>query len=245
MTRAMRWGDQPFLFGGSGWKLLPHWLPLWSLGAGAAAVAASPKLRVAAGLDQPGRLLDHGWTVAIAAAALAAIGPWLLWCNYRAAEVRLFWRARSLAGVRAACSFSLWHLVDAQVAVLRRNIWPGILVYLLIGLVTAIPLFTAVQVELEGPRPSTAAGWTEAVFGGLSNRRAQGLLLMAIAIDLVLTTVFATWLWMAVHARAVHEHLCGSLRFQGVHKLDAVRQRMGDRDLEAEGLAEALDAAVA
>jgi hypothetical protein len=211
---------------------------------GAAALAAAPELRaaaVAAAAAEPG--------LAALGAAAAALLLWLLWLGYRAAEIRLFWNARRLAGVQARCSFGAGALLDAWLAVLRRNIWPGLLVYLLLAAVTAIPIFAAMRVQIESPDggsllPGGALGGAAGdLFGGLVGWRSQALVLLALGINALVASVFVMWLWMAVHVRILQAHLCASLRLSGVEGLDAVRQRADDASLQAEGMADALDAA--
>lgn len=243
LSRAMRWGSEPFGFEGSGLPLLLRWLPVWLSVAGAAGLAAAPEMRAAAAAG------------AAAAPGLAALGAgaaalllWLFWLNYRAAEIRLAWNARRLAGVRAQCGFGTGALLDGWLAVLRRNVWPGLLVYLLLAAVTAIPIFAAMRVEIESPAtgsllPDGAEGLAGELFGDLRNWRSQALVLLALGVNGLVASVFAMWLWMAVHARILQANLCASLRLSGVEGLDAVRQRADDASLQAEGMADALDAA--
>ncbi len=50
------------------------------------------------------------------------------------------------------------------------------------------------------------------------------------------------WLWVQVHARQVHEHLCESVTIIGAQSLEAaVRQRQRDGGVIGEGAEEAFD----
>ncbi len=247
MTRAMRWGGEPFRFEGGPWPLLLHWLPAWGFLAALATVIAVPAAREAAGLgDLPGLVARLGPLSLIAIALLTILTVTLLLANYRAAEIRLTTAARRLGEARAECSFSVWHMVDSYMAVSRKNLWPGILVWLLIAAVAAIPMIGAVGAEQENP---TAGGIVEGLgealeaqlFGGFHSWRAQGLVLMALVIDYFLSAVFTLWLWTYVYQRRRTEHLLASITLRDVHTLDAVRGRARQRDLEAEGMEEALD----
>ncbi|MGR3781939.1 MAG: DUF898 family protein [Albimonas sp.] len=247
MTRAMRWGDEPFAFQGGPLPLLLHWLPAWSFFAGLAAVIALPGLREATGLSDLPRLVARlGPLSLIAIVLLVLMSATLLLANYRAAEVRLTTRARRLGGAWAECDFSVWHLVDSYMAVSRKNLWPGILVWLLIAAVAAIPMIGAVGAELENPEAGgilegLGGALDDRLFGGFHSWRAQGLVLMALAIDYFLSAVFTLWLWTCVYQRRRTEHLLASITLRDVHRLDAVRGRARQRDREAEGMEEALD----
>lgn len=242
LTRRMRYGDAAFRFEGSPWPLFLHWLPLWGAAAAAVAVAALPQLRALMGPFAPEAILAEGPLTVAAAGLTLGLGAWLLWFNWRAAEIRLGWRARRLLGVRASCDFSTWHLVDATMQVTKRNLWPGIAVYVLIAVATAIPAASAMGAELRDP---TAGGLLDGLdaglFEGFRTWRAQGLLIMSLAINYVLSVVFFLWLWMAIHAGRMHRHVVESLRFEGLETLDDVVQRDRDKGFEAEGLADALD----
>ncbi len=240
LTRSMRWGDAAFGFAGRPWPLLAHWAPLWAALAVPALVLASPTLRAA--LDPVPRLEAGKILAPLAAALLYALLTALAFLNYSAAETRLFMNARRLAGAEIRCDFSVWHLVDALLAVARRNIWPGLLVYLLIGAIAAIPLYGAIRTELENPGSLSVFGGLEGdLFHGFQSWRAQGLLLMAFVINSFLSAVFGMWLWLHVHARRRHQHLCNSLTIAGAQSLEAVRQRQRDRGVLAEGAEDALD----
>lgn len=216
MSRTMRWGDLSFGFTGAGWRLLPHWLPLWALLAAGAGLAAMPEARAAVGLDGWPQPEPAFGVPALAAGLGAALAVWLLWCNYRAAEIRAFWEARRLAGVEVRCTLSLWALADAHLEVVRRLFWPGLLVGFLMAAVAAIPHYASMGGEMEAP---AAPGLEEAVSAG----RASALGLMALVVDVFLAAVLAIWLRMAVHAQTLHQRICDSLRFVGAHELEPSR----------------------
>ncbi|SFI85653.1 DUF898 family protein [Albimonas pacifica] len=247
MTRAMRWGGEPFAFEGGPLPLLLHWLPAWGFLAALGALIAVPGARELAGLgDLPAVAARLGPLTLIALALLILMTATLLLANYRAAEVRLTTRARRLGGAWAECDFSVWHLVDSYMAVSRKNLWPGILVWLLIAAVAAIPMIGAMGAELENPDSGGLVeglgdALDEKLFGGFHSWRAQGLVLMALVIDYFLSAVFTLWLWTYVYQRRRTEHLLASITLRDVHRLDAVRGRARQRDLEAEGMEEALD----
>ncbi|MDF2231312.1 DUF898 family protein [Albimonas sp. CAU 1670] len=247
MTRAMRWGSEPFRFEGGPLPLLLHWLPAWGFFAGLVALVAVPGARAAVGLgDLPATVARLGPLALIAIALLLIMTASMLLANYRAAEVRLTTAARRLGGARAECRFSVWHLVDSYMAVSRKNLWPGILVWILIAAVAAIPMIGAVGAELENPDAGgivegLSDQLSERLFGGFHSWRAQGLVLMAIVIDYFLSAVFALWLWTYVYQRRRTEHLLASITLRDVHTLDAVRGRARGRGIEAEGMEDALD----
>ncbi|MEE3100731.1 MAG: DUF898 family protein [Pseudomonadota bacterium] len=275
ISRAMRWGDAAFEFHGGPWHLLVNWLPFWLMGAAVAAVVASTELRVALGLDDPAMLLiAYGPLAIVAVTLLFTLGLLLAWLNYRASETRLFMNARSLGGARISCTFSMWHIVDAYLAVSRRNLWPGLAVYVMIFAVTSIPIVAAARVEMENPgalslleqadlsgleglrvdhlfsldlsafpalqRPALDA-LADSMFEGLHTWRAQGLMMMAMAIDYFLSATFMLWLWTYVYATRRHEHLCDSITVHDVNRLEAVRQRAADRGVAGEGMDDAFD----
>ena len=275
MSRAMRWGDAAFEFHGRPWPLLVNWLPFWTLAGGVAAVAASSELRALLGLDDPAALLlAYGPLAIVATVLLLALGLALAWANYRAAETRLFMNARSLAGARIRCTFSMWHIVDAYMAVSRRNFWPGIAIYVMIFAVTSIPMVAASRVEMEDPAAGSIMeqvdlkgleelradhllsldltafpalqgpalnAVADSLFEGFHTWRAQGLAMMAMAIDYFLSATFMLWLWTYVFVRRRHEHLCDSITVQDVNRLEPVRQRAADREAAGEGLDDAFD----
>ncbi|WP_339949717.1 DUF898 family protein [uncultured Albimonas sp.] len=247
MTRAMRWGGEPFGFEGGPLPLLLRWLPAWGFFAALVAVVVVPAAREALGLgDLPAAVARLGPLALIALGLLVIMTGVLLLAVYRAAEIRLTTAARRLGGARAECTFSVWHLVDSYMAVSRKNLWPGILVWALIAAVAAIPMIGAIGAEVENPGEGgiiegMGEALSEQIFGGFHSWRAQGLVLMAIVIDYFLSAVFALWLWTYVYMRRRTEHLLASITLRDAHLLDAVRGRARERDLEAEGMEEALD----
>lgn len=249
LTRRMHWGEARFRFEGGPWRLFCHWLPLWGLAAGLVALAFAPGARAALGPLAPEAIAARG-PLAMAAALMAGGAlTWVLWLNWRAAEIREGWRARRLEGARAECDFSCWHLVDAHMQVGKRNLWPGLLVYALIGAVVVIVGRTAFDAEMvdpaaEGLLGGLAEGIEAMLFEGLRTWRGQGLVLMALAINYVASFVFLQWLWLAIHAGRVQRHLVESLRFSGLETLDEVPQAAHRRAAEAEGMADALDVAL-
>ncbi|MGM0585022.1 MAG: DUF898 family protein [Pseudomonadota bacterium] len=229
LTRAVRWGEARLGFEGSPWPLFLHWAPLWLAFAGGAALLAAPGLRETAGIPDPGLWVRaFGPIPALLGAAGGAMILGVLACNYRAAEIRLFWNARRLGGAQGACDFSVWHLVDAFTMVLARNIWPGLLIYLAIALIAWIPLSGA----MEQTGSAGLAALPEAVRDTLLARpapwRDQAQLLVALAAAGFLAAVFAIWLRMAVFARTVHMHLCDSLRVMDAQRLAAADPQPAD-----------------
>jgi len=251
LTRRTLWGRERFGFEGSSRGLFLHWLPLWCLAAGGAATLAVPAGRAAFG-DVAGAAGGAlGFAPEMAAAAAGGIGILvavpvlgLLWLAYRAAETRLFWRARRLRGARADCDFSVWSLVDGLVAVLGRNIWPGIGVWLLSVAVMVLAVIGAVAIESKGtaglgvPQLDRLG---ETLFGAMGSWRAQAMLFLGAGVTYAISTVFTMWLWTAVYAKRIHAHVCASLTVHGLETLEDGRGRARGANRDAEGFADALD----
>lgn len=247
LTRRTLWGRERFGFEGSGLGLFLHWLPLWTLAVGAGAALALPAGRAALSDVAGGLGVAEGAAATVAAAIAATVAAALLgtlWLGYRAAETRLFWRARRLLGARADCDFSVWSLVDGLLAVLARNIWPGIGVWLVSVGVMVLAAFGAISIESGG-----AAGLGvpqldrlgESLFGAMGSWRAQAMLLLGVGVTYAISTVFTMWLWTAVYAKRIHAHLCASLTVHGLETLEDGRGRARGANRDAEGFADALD----
>jgi uncharacterized membrane protein YjgN (DUF898 family) len=252
LTRRTLWGRERFGFEGSPFGLVLHWLPLWGLVVGGAAALAVPAVREALmGLAaQAGGALGFRMgfameAMAIVAAIGASLAVALLGLNYRAAETRLFWRARRLLGARADCDFSVWSLVDALVAVIGRNIWPGFGIWLVSVAVMAFAVFGAIAIESRGGGGLGVPeldGLGEALFGAVgSSWRAQAMLMLGVGVTYAISTVFTMWLWTAVYARRIHAHVCDSLMVHGLETLEDGRGRARGANRDAEGFADALD----
>ncbi|MFO7856491.1 MAG: DUF898 family protein [Paracoccaceae bacterium] len=247
LMRRTLWGRERFGFEGSALGLFLHWLPLWSVAAGGGAALALPAGRAALGglAGALGLAPATALQVAVVIAAMAAVPVLgLLWLGYRAAETRLFWRARRLLGARADCDFSVWNLVDGLMAVLGRNIWPGAGVWLLSVAVMVLAVIGAISIEADG---SAGLGVPqldrlgEALFGAMGSWRAQAMLLLGVGATYAISTVFTMWLWTAVYAKRIHAHLCASLTVHGLETLEDGRGRARGANRDAEGFADALD----
>lgn len=245
LARRMRWGDARFrLVQGPGPLILP-WLCFWSGCAFLVALALSPQLRALLGPFDPVVIWQRGLFGSIAMLMTTVFVLWLLWTAYRAAELRTFLGGLEVGGARLRSSLSMMHLVDAYFMVGKRNIWPGLAVYVLIALVTAIPFYGAFSVEMADPRAESLIEGLQyaegTLFEGFATWRAQSLVIMAMILNYALAAVFQMWLWIYVYGKRVHEHICDTLQVEGLHHLDAVRQGARDRQTQAEGFADALD----
>ncbi|MEM1313944.1 MAG: DUF898 family protein [Pseudomonadota bacterium] len=244
MARRMRWGEERFALDGNAFRLLPAFLPLYAALAAIAGAAISENVRAALGPFNPEVVMEAGLIAIIAMGATLVFALWALWMSYRAAEIRLVLGGLSLRGARLRSELTSMHLIDAYFLVMRKNLWPGIGVYIFVGIVTAIPMVSAMGAEMSSLGSGGlfgSEGLEAQLFEGFTTWRAQGLVLMAMILNYVLYSVFQLWLWVGVYGRRVHEHVCNTLVLEGAEHLEAVRQGVRDTGVEAEGFADALD----
>jgi len=245
LARRMRWGDARFKLAKGPGALIVPWLFFWAGGVFLVSLAASPQLRALLGPFDPVVIWQRGLFGSVAMLMTTGFVMWLLWTGYRAAELRTFIGGLEVGGARLRSSLSAMHLVDAYFMVAKRNIWPGLLVYVLIAIVTAIPFYGAFSVEMADPRAESLIEGLQyaegTLFEGFATWRAQSLIIMAMILNYALAAVFQMWLWIYVYGKRVHEHICDTLQIEGLHHLDAVRQSARDRERQAEGFADALD----
>jgi hypothetical protein len=305
MTNNTFWGDEPFFFKGSAWRLMGPWVFLWLLLAVPTVIGAAhvweavesaalaeelfpdpfdtpvdstppPPLRtvpingetpvqridvpppqlappVAPEIIAPdpvrAALLPLRDAVISMSGVLTGAGAqmqtlillgWVAvlafgWFGYRAARIRVFMNARRIAEARARCTFRGNALFSAWLATIGRSIWPGILVFMLIGVVIFI-----LMASIENDSDAAAGAWGM-VFGGLGDWRAQGLAIMALAVNYGSSMLFGMWLTDVVWFRAFFHSLCATTEIEGLESLEHVRQRAHAGAAEADGLADAFD----
>ena len=186
MARRMRWGQARFTLEGNAFRLLPAFLPFYAAVALIGAAAISPGVRTALGPFDPYVVANAGPVAIVAMGATVAFVLWALWTTYRAAEIRCVLGGLGLEGARLRSTLSATHLIDAYFLVMRRNLWPGIGGYIFIGIVTAVPLFSAVGAEMssfgEGGLLGSE-GLEQQLFEGFTTWRAQGLVLMSMVLN--------------------------------------------------------------
>lgn len=186
-------------------------------------IVAATDIVTAAG-PQTQRLIAILWPVLFFAAAF----------GYRGARIREMMNARRIAGARARCTFGGVALLYGWLVMVGRTIWPGLLVYVLVGVVTGILFFS-----IRSGDAATSNPFDLLQRGG--DWRAQGLVIMAFAVNYGTLALFVMWLNEVVWFRTVHFALCKDTTIEGLETLDAVRQRAHARVHEADGLADALD----
>ncbi|MEM6440351.1 MAG: DUF898 family protein [Pseudomonadota bacterium] len=244
MARRMRWGQERFTLSGHAFTLMPAFLPLYTALALAGGAAISPGVRKAMGPFDPLAVAEAGPFAIIGMALISVSLLWVMWMSYRAAEIRAVLGGLSLRGARLRSKLTAMHLIEAYFLVMRKNLWPGIGVYIFIAIITAIPLVSAVGAEINTFGAGGLLGserLERELFEGFTTWRAQGLILMAMLLNYVLYAVFQLWLWVGVYAKRVHENICNTLTVEGVEHLEELRQSARDQGVEAEGFADALD----
>ncbi|MEX2520501.1 MAG: DUF898 family protein [Paracoccaceae bacterium] len=240
MTSHMFYGDAKFSFEGDARTLLIDWLRVWfAVLAGFGALTALRQIRFF--FAYGGVRVD---VMSFLYPACGVLIAWLIfrfWCEYRAAELRLFMNGRRLKDVRVACSVQRQDLTSPALTLVGRAIPAGILLATLLFSFASLMLWLAVAVE--GADPATVRLSLDpalldrfATFGG------RVIFLVAAWINYALSVLFLIWLFQAVYYPRAHGRLMAASLATGLTSLASVRQRPAAEQIEAEGFADALDA---
>lgn len=240
MTGRMLWGDARFRFEGSARALFGPWLAVW---AGAlAAFAALTALRAATLVVRgDGFAVDLGSFLRAPLAALILVALLGLWLRWRAAELRFFMEARRIADVRFRCRLAPPALWRAALSTWRRGLAGGIVVALI--LLSTATLALRLAVWFEGADPADfPLSLDLARLDRFSEPAAQAVFLAAVWTNYGLSVLWFIWVSEGLWRPRAHAALMAATTATGLESLAHVRSRPGADQIEADGLADALDA---
>lgn len=240
MTNHMFYGDARFSFEGRARSLFLDWLRVWFAAfAGFGALTALRQIRFF--FAYGGVKID---VMSFLYPAFGVLIVWLLfrlWCEYRAAELRLFMTARRLREVRIVCAFKREDLTSPAIITIGRAIPAGILLAILLFSFASLMLWLAVVVE--GADPATVRlSLDPALLDRFATLGGRAIFLLAAWVNYALSVLFLIWLFQAVYYPRAHGLLMAASAASGLSSLASVRQRPAADQIEAEGFADALDA---